>query len=71
MSTKTLKKRIALVAVSALTAGVLSVASTPVANAGVNDAITIADIFIVDPASAGTAEPRRRLCSGCGYDPRT
>jgi len=55
MSTKTLKKRIALVAVSALTAGVLSVASTPVANAGVNDAITKADIFIVDPASAGTA----------------
>jgi hypothetical protein len=33
MSTKTLKQRIALVAVSALTAGVLSVASTPVANA--------------------------------------
>jgi hypothetical protein len=33
MSTKTLRKRIALVAVSALTAGVLSVASTPVANA--------------------------------------
>jgi hypothetical protein len=33
MSTKTLKKRIALVAVSALTAGVLSVASAPVANA--------------------------------------
>jgi len=33
MSTKTMKQRIALVAVSALTAGVLSVASTPVANA--------------------------------------
>ena len=33
MSTKTLKKRIAVVAVSALTAGVLSVASTPAANA--------------------------------------
>ena len=30
MSTKTLRKRIALVAVSALTAGVLSVASAPV-----------------------------------------
>jgi len=33
MSTKTLRKRIALVAVSALTAGFLSVASAPVANA--------------------------------------
>jgi len=33
MSTKTMKQRIALVAVSALTAGVLSVASAPVANA--------------------------------------
>jgi len=33
MSTKTMKQRIALVAVSALTAGVLSVASTPAANA--------------------------------------
>ena len=35
MSTKTLKKRIALVAVSALTAGILSVVSAPVANAAV------------------------------------
>jgi len=33
MSTKTLRKRIALVAVSALTAGLFSVVSTPVANA--------------------------------------
>ena len=33
MSTKTMKQRIAVVAVSALTAGVLSVASAPVANA--------------------------------------
>jgi len=37
MSTKTLRKRIALVAVSALTAGVLSVASAPVANAAAAD----------------------------------
>ena len=36
MSTKTMKQRIALVAVSALTAGVLSVASTPAANAAAN-----------------------------------
>jgi hypothetical protein len=47
MSTKTLRKRIALVAVAALGAGVLSVAP---ANAG---AITSADIFI-SPANAGT-----------------
>ena len=33
MSTKTIKQRIAVVAVSALTAGILSVMSTPVANA--------------------------------------
>jgi hypothetical protein len=39
MSNKTMKQRIALVAVSALTAGVLSVASTPVANATANAAV--------------------------------
>jgi trimeric autotransporter adhesin len=37
MSTKTLRKRIALVAVSALTAGVMSVATAPVASAGQGD----------------------------------
>jgi len=36
MSNKTMKQRIALVAVSALTAGVLSVVAAPVANAGSN-----------------------------------
>ena len=36
MSTKTMKQRIAVVAVSALTAGVLSVVATPAANAGAN-----------------------------------
>ena len=55
MSTKTLRKRIALVAVSALTAGVLSVASTPVANAAAGDAITAPDIFMA-VGSAGTAD---------------
>jgi len=54
MSTKTLKKRIALVAVSTLTAGVLSVTSAPVANAGVNDVITKADIYVSAAATAGT-----------------
>jgi len=37
MSTKTIKQRIAVVAVSALTAGVLSVIATPAANAGAGD----------------------------------
>ena len=37
MSTKTLRKRIALVAVSALTAGLFSVVSAPAANAAVGD----------------------------------
>jgi len=55
MSTKTLKKRIALVAVSALTAGFLSVASAPVANANATTAITAPNIHMVAAASAGTA----------------
>jgi hypothetical protein len=55
MSTKTLRKRIALVAVSALTAGVLSVASAPVANAASGDAITKGDIFMVAASGAGSA----------------
>jgi hypothetical protein len=56
MSTKTLRKRIALVAVSALTAGVLSVASAPVANAAAGDVITAPDIFVAAAASAGSAD---------------
>jgi len=55
MSTKTLRKRIAVVAVSALTAGVLSVASAPVANAADATAITKADIYVAAAATAGTA----------------
>jgi len=43
MSIKTLKKRIALVAVSALTAGFLSVATAPVANAAIAADSTTAD----------------------------
>jgi hypothetical protein len=50
MSTKTLRKRIALVAVSALTAGVFSVVSAPVANAGALD-MTVA---VNGPASTTT-----------------
>ena len=41
MSNKTMKQRIAVVAVSALTAGVLSVASTPVANAAVETSMNL------------------------------
>jgi hypothetical protein len=51
MSTKTLKKRIALVAVSTLTAGFLSVVSAPVANAAEATSIARADIVIADPAA--------------------
>jgi len=54
MSTKTLRKRIALVAVSALTAGVLSVASAPVANATSATDIGVGNIHIEAAASAGT-----------------
>ena len=47
MSIKTLKKRIAVVAVSALTAGFLSVASAPVANAAVAaDSITANTLYL-------------------------
>ena len=54
MSTKTLRKRIAVVAVSALTAGFLSVASTPAANAADFTSIGRADITMAEP-SANTA----------------
>jgi len=65
MSTKTMKQRIAVVAVSALTAGVLSVASTPVANAytdityGATDAIPVAGQMNIGitPTTSGTATP--------------
>jgi hypothetical protein len=55
MSTKTLRKRIAVVAVSALTAGVLSVASTPVANATIDLVITKSNIIISEPAATSSA----------------
>ena len=42
MSTKTLRKRISLVAVTALTAGVLSVVNAPAANANINEQSMIA-----------------------------
>ena len=51
MSTKTLRKRIAVVAVSALTAGLFSVVSTPVANAAQATSISRADIYVAEPAA--------------------
>jgi hypothetical protein len=63
MSTKTMKQRIAVVAVSALTAGLFSVVSTPVANAlpnvapltaSPNGAITVMNIATTNPV-AGAA----------------
>ena len=62
MSTKTMKQRIAVVAVSALTAGVLSVASAPVANASAvtyaaNTAVAAAGEFRIGttPSTTGSA----------------
>jgi hypothetical protein len=49
MSKKTMKQRIALVAVTALTAGVLSVATSPVANAAAGD------IFVSSGSSTGNS----------------
>ena len=48
MSTKTLKKRIAVIAVSALTAGVMSVATAPVANAAGGDYSTDTNINTIN-----------------------
>jgi hypothetical protein len=65
MSTKTMKQRIAVVAVSALTAGVLSVASAPVANAygaisyGATSAIPVAGQMNIGltASTSGTVTP--------------
>jgi len=58
MSNKTMKQRIALVAVSALTAGLFSVVSTPVANAAVSTGATAGELYISKTASAtGSAAP--------------
>jgi len=56
MSTKTIKQRIAVVAVSALTAGFLSVVSTPAANASAGAggiSVTVATGNVVTPAVTG------------------
>ena len=55
MSTKTIKQRIALVAVSALTAGLFSVVSTPVANAAAG--ATTADSLWLSTTNSTTGLP--------------
>jgi len=54
MSNKTMKQRIALVAVSALTAGFISVVSAPAANAATGDLTIIANGAAASAGSAGT-----------------
>jgi hypothetical protein len=70
MSTKTLRKRIALVAVSALTAGLVSVVAVPTANATVNANATTgaasatASIGLLASAGAGTTQTAVLLATG-------
>jgi hypothetical protein len=56
MSTKTLRKRIAVVAVSALTAGLFSVVSVPVANAAAFDTLSATGICTAIDATTGLPE---------------
>jgi hypothetical protein len=63
MSTKTLRKRIALVAVSALTAGVVSVVAVPSANAATFTSTKIAGTNIYPNTAAGAAAS---LADGAG-----
>ena len=68
MSTKTMKQRIALVAVSALTAGLFSVVSAPVANAAFITNCQIHDI--VADGAAGTAVGSNGLiATNCAANP--
>jgi hypothetical protein len=55
MSTKTLRKRIALVAVSALGAGLLSVVAAPSANADAGDIATVAGVGVLASANVTTS----------------
>jgi hypothetical protein len=56
MSTKTLRKRISLVAVTALTAGVLSVVAAPVASANIyNSSNAVAEVSKLNVALVGAA----------------
>ena len=66
MSTKTMKQRIALVAVSALTAGLFSVVSSPVANALTGDCTVQANGVAASAGSAGTGGTSFGIISGAG-----
>ena len=56
MSTKTTIKRIALVAVAALTGGLLSIVSTPAANAtGLQEVVTSMTVGTIPSARSGVA----------------
>ena len=58
MSTKTIKQRIAVVAVSALTAGLASVVSAPAANAALPTGQTANQLYIATaPSTTGAAVP--------------
>jgi len=59
MSTKTLRKRIALVAVTALGAGLLSVVAVPSANAATADTFEIA----IDNSTTGTASANQTIAT--------
>jgi hypothetical protein len=63
MSTKTLRKRIALVAVSALGAGLLSVVAVPSANAAAGDIASIAGVGLLASDSVTTSTGTATLLS--------
>jgi len=72
MSIKTLRKRIALVAVSALGAGLMSVVAAPVANAAAADNVTGADVTLTDTAAvtAGLCLTRNEAATKVSTTPR-
>jgi len=67
MSIKTLRKRIALVAVSALGAGLMSVVAVPTANAGAGDQINASDVSLT--AAAANVNTTGVCVAATGLDP--
>jgi hypothetical protein len=72
MSTKTMKQRIAVVAVSALTAGLFSVVSTPVANAADVTTVATGDVTLTDTpnATSGVCLTRNEAATQVSTTPR-
>ena len=66
MSTKTIKQRIALVAVTALTAGLFTVVSAPVANATLGTTQVSGTLVLDTDAPVGTAAPAASTAAGTG-----